>query len=86
VAEHTARKDAPTASLPSFAGSRLRPVSASIVGKIRDQLTGETDEALMPRFGISYNTWRKVRAGEPIRRSVAERLERRVQGNAERPR
>lgn len=63
----------------------LRPVDAIIVSRIRDQLTGETDEALMGRFGISYNTWRKVRSGKPIRRSVAERLEQRMVASVDRP-
>lgn len=39
---------------------------------------GRTDEALMGRFGISYNTFRKIEAGHPIRRSLAERLEGRL--------
>ena len=29
-------------------------------------------------FGISYNTWCNVRSGNPIRRSVADRLEARI--------
>jgi hypothetical protein len=36
------------------------------------------DEALMERFGISYNTLRKIEAGMPIRRSLALRLETRL--------
>ena len=32
----------------------------------------------MQRFGISYNTLRKIEAGDPIRRSVAARLEDRL--------
>lgn len=67
----------------AFGGRSLRPVSAGIVSRIRDQLDGETDEALMGRFGISYNTWRKVRSGEPIRRSVADRLEQRMAPGAD---
>jgi hypothetical protein len=34
-----------------------------------------TDEALMHRFGISYNTLRKIESGAAVRRSLAERLE-----------
>jgi hypothetical protein len=56
----------------------LRAVDAGIVARMLATLDGQTDETLMPQFGISYNTWRKVRAGEPIRRSVADRLEQRV--------
>ncbi|MGK2909152.1 MAG: hypothetical protein ACSLE1_05045 [Sphingobium sp.] len=40
--------------------------------------TGRTDEALNARFGISYNTWRKLLAGQPIRISLADRLKGRI--------
>ncbi|RYM10899.1 transposase family protein [Sphingobium cupriresistens] len=40
--------------------------------------TGRTDEALNARFGISYNTWRKLLAGQPIRPSLANRLKGRI--------
>ncbi|CAN5190625.1 hypothetical protein BH10PSE12_BH10PSE12_33760 [soil metagenome] len=40
--------------------------------------TGRTDEALNDRFGISYNTWRKLLAGRPIRTSLANRLKIRI--------
>jgi hypothetical protein len=62
----------------------LRAVNPRIVSKMHDQLVGQTDATLMGRFGISYNTWRKVRSGEPIRRSVAERLEQRMSGGNQR--
>ncbi|WP_034159522.1 hypothetical protein [Sphingomonas sp. ERG5] len=70
------------ASQPARAS--LRIVDAKVVTLMSAHLVGQTDEKLMPQFGISYNTWRKVRAGEPIRRSVAERLEQRLrhQGSA----
>lgn len=59
-------------------GLKVRCVDPQIVNRMMAQLPGETDEALMDRFGISYNTWRKVRMGSPIRHSVAERLEQRL--------
>jgi hypothetical protein len=37
-----------------------------------------TEPMVMERFGISYNTLRKIEAGHPIRASVAERLEERI--------
>lgn len=37
-----------------------------------------TEEAVMNRFGISYNTLRKIERGEPIRASVAQRLRARI--------
>ena len=58
----------------------LREVGPIAVLRIVAQLDGQTDAALMTSFGISYNTWRKVRAGQPIRRSVADRLEQRLLG------
>lgn len=33
----------------------------------------------MDRFGISYNTLRKIERGEPIRASVAQRLLARIE-------
>jgi hypothetical protein len=56
----------------------MRPVEAGAVALMKRSVCGQTDEVLMRQFGISYNTWRKVRDGQPIRRSVAERLEHRL--------
>jgi hypothetical protein len=42
-------------------------------------VTYRTDAALGARFGISYNTWRKLIAGQPIRASLLSRLESRIQ-------
>ncbi|MCU6455107.1 hypothetical protein LPN01_13565 [Sphingomonas sp. A2-49] len=56
----------------------LKVVPRDIVEAMRVGLAGQTNAALMPRYGISYNTWRKVQVGEAIRRSVAERLEQRL--------
>jgi hypothetical protein len=58
----------------------MRCVEGAVVTRMLADLPGETDRVLMDRFGISYNTWRKVRAGEPVRSSVADRLEQRVSG------
>lgn len=43
------------------------------------QCPKRTKAVLMERFGISYNTFRKIEAGDAIRSSVAERLEERLQ-------
>ena len=56
----------------------LKVVPRDIVETMRIGLAGQTNAALMPRYGISYNTWRKVQVGDAIRRSVAERLEQRL--------
>jgi DNA-binding Xre family transcriptional regulator len=37
-------------------------------------LSAQTDAGLMQTFGISLNTWNKLKKGEPIRQSVATRL------------
>lgn len=56
----------------------LKVVPRDIVEAMRAGLAGQTNAVLMPRYGISYNTWRKVQVGDAIRRSVAERLEQRL--------
>jgi len=55
-----------------------------IVAHLIQNCPGRTDEALQPRFGISYNTWRQIERGASLRRSLAERLINRV--SAEFPR
>lgn len=49
-----------------------------IVEYILANCPGRTDEALQPRFGISYNTWRRIERGDALRRSLAERLIQRI--------
>ncbi|KQN33710.1 hypothetical protein ASE88_00245 [Sphingomonas sp. Leaf38] len=49
-----------------------------MVSQMLAAMRDETGSALMMRYGISYNTWRKLRVGDPVRDSLAERLERRV--------
>jgi len=58
---------------------RTRVLDQLLSERLRREVTAQTDAALMEQFGISYNTWRKVRAGDPIRASVADRLEQRFQ-------
>ena len=57
---------------------QLSYVSPMLVEKLRYQLRAQTAECVMATFGISINTWTKMRKGLPIRRSVANRLLRRV--------
>ena len=47
---------------------------------VLENCPARTDEALMERFGISYNTLRKIEAGSPVRHSLAVRLENRLKG------
>ncbi|MCE7798417.1 hypothetical protein LWE61_17910 [Sphingobium sufflavum] len=53
-------------------------VDPDLVDRLRAMVTHRTDAALTERFGISYNTWRKLIAGMPVRASVLSRLEARV--------
>lgn len=55
-----------------------RIVPPDMVEHMAERLSRQSRDELMDRYGISYNTWRKLRAGDPIRASVAERLEQRV--------
>lgn len=50
-----------------------------IIAQMQVLATGRTDEALNARFGISYNTWRKLLAGEAVRPSLAHRLRLRIE-------
>jgi len=54
--------------------SSMSPIPQEIVSLMRARRTPQTDEALQQAFGISYNTWRRIDAGQAIRASVAERL------------
>jgi hypothetical protein len=45
---------------------------------VLEHCPGRTDEALRDRFGISYNTLRKIEAGAPLRNSVVARLKERI--------
>ena len=49
-----------------------------IIGTMKRLVTGQTDEALNDRFGISYNAWRKLVAGRSVRHSLAQRLTERI--------
>ena len=44
------------------------------VTRMQFYLDGRTDEKLNARFGIGYNTWRKIITGQGVRASVADRL------------
>ncbi len=57
---------------------RLSYVSPTCVEKLNGRLRAQTAECVMETFGISVNTWLKMRKGMPIRKSVAERLLQRV--------
>jgi hypothetical protein len=45
----------------------LRQVAPETVRKMLENLPGQTDAVLMSSFGISYNTFRKIKLGEAFR-------------------
>jgi hypothetical protein len=63
---------------------RLRHVDQDLIAYMRETVHGLSDESLNHQFQISYNTWRKLIQGAPIRASLADRLENRVKQLAER--
>lgn len=53
-------------------------IPEATVRRMRSELRAQTPDCITSTFGISMNTWTKVRDGHPIRRSVAERLMQRL--------
>ena len=58
----------------SSAKPRLVQIPDEVAAMMRSRLPAQTSEAITAAFGISQNTWVKIRDGHPIRRSVGERL------------
>ncbi|MBO9581469.1 MAG: hypothetical protein J7498_11310 [Sphingobium sp.] len=56
----------------------LRPLDPAAASFMMAAVARQTDEALNAQFGLSYNSWRKIKAGMPIRHSLAERLKQRI--------
>ena len=65
--------------MPQSSNSNGVHLEAEMILQMQRLATGLTDEALNARFGISYNTWRKLLAGQPIRPSLADRLKGRIE-------
>ena len=63
----------------SIPRSGYRTVQAEVAAYMADVTKGHTDETLTVQFGISANTWTKIRRGLPVRCSLADRLEARIQ-------
>lgn len=63
---------------------RLLVVPEATVRRMRAALRAQTADCISATFGISMNTWTKVRDGQPIRRSVAERLLERLDASGQR--
>ncbi len=66
----------PSKSTPRRMGTRT--IDATLVRVMQGLATGRTDETLNAQFGISYNSWCKIMTGQPIRASLADRLEQRI--------
>jgi hypothetical protein len=49
-----------------------------LIERMKALVASRTRESLNDRFGISYNTWRKLIAGDPVRSSLALRLQERI--------
>lgn len=57
---------------------KLTVIEPALVNLMRVRLAAQTDECLQETFGISWNLWKKLKAGQPIRQSTALRLEGRL--------
>jgi hypothetical protein len=70
------RQDLSTAITPAARTGRsgLSYIDPDLVERMRNRLRAQTAECVMETFGISVNTWVKMRDGQPIRTSVAERF------------
>jgi hypothetical protein len=62
--------------------ARAVTIPQEIVALAERKLTSKRQDPMITIIGISDNTWRKVRAGEPIRKSLALRLIERMQAEA----
>ncbi|WP_419815701.1 hypothetical protein [Glacieibacterium sp.] len=61
---------------------RAYVVDLGLVSDMARRCASQTAFGLTNQFGISWNTWSKLRKGQPIRRSVALRLVSRVLAEA----
>lgn len=53
-------------------------ISRAEFADLRQALPAITREHLFAVYGVSENTWRKLRDGEPVKRSTLERMRARV--------
>ena len=61
---------------------KLTHIEPQIIERMAGLLDRHSPEAIQARLGIGVNTWTKLRRGEAIRQSVAERLLDRLQQGA----
>jgi hypothetical protein len=55
-------------------GHAVDRLSDDLIDRMRARLPSQSKEAVIGELGISSNTWTKLKRGEPIRRSIADRL------------
>jgi hypothetical protein len=74
--------DGASARATAIKAPPARPGLIVAPARLIENLTADapslTREALNDKFGISYNTWRKLMAGQPVRISLIERLTQRL--------
>lgn len=58
---------------------KLQHIDPLLVQKMATMLSRHSPEEVQSHFGIGINTWTKLRKGEAIRHSVAERLVERME-------
>jgi len=63
--------------------AEMRHVDPMVVEMITSMSSVRNNEEVFFIFGLSYNTLRKVSVGQPIRRSLADRIEERARKLAE---
>lgn len=63
---------------PGARPKSCRPIDPQLVEQMRSIVRKKTGEGLAEQFGVSYDTWRKLVAGMPVRTSLADRLEARL--------
>lgn len=63
----------------------MEHLPADIIDHMHRTRPALTDEALQERFGISYNTWRRIVDQKPLRSSLVQRLVLRLSAELTRP-
>jgi hypothetical protein len=53
-------------------------LASDLIEFMRGELPSQSKESVMDTFGISAATWVKIKRGEPIRRSTADHLVKRL--------
>lgn len=53
-------------------------VDPRLIDRLETMVDCRTEAAVNAQFGISYNTWRKLIAGQPVRASLLSRLQARI--------